>query len=257
LENLKKKEGRMRDKREEFWKKRSKNYEKLEWAIKGGYLHAFLDAGEFHAGDNVLDIGTGTGIIAHTISPYVDKVVGIDISSDMLSHAFEHRTNKEEFVKMDATKLDFGDESFSKVTARMVFHHILSDTQKAMDECYRVLRPGGKMIFSEGVPPTERVKPFYSEMFKLKEERLTFMDGDLSDLMENSGFRNIQKKLYWSKGSSIRNWLGNSGLPAEVQERIFRMHLEMHEHGKEDYNMVIENGDCLIDMKFVILVGEK
>ena len=47
----------MRDEREKFWKTRSKNYEKLEWAIKGGYLHAFLDAGEFHSEDLVLDVG--------------------------------------------------------------------------------------------------------------------------------------------------------------------------------------------------------
>jgi len=247
----------MRDQREEFWKTRAENYEQLEWAIKGGYLHAFLDAGGFDSGDHVLDIGTGTGIIAHTISPFVDKVVGIDISSDMLSHAFDHRTDNEEFVRMDATALDFPDNTFKKVTARMVFHHILEDTQKAMNECHRVLKPGGKMIFSEGVPPSEHVKPFYVDMFRLKEERLTFMDSDLIALMRNAGFENVQEIVYWSRRSSIRNWLGNSGIPKQSQEAIFKMHLELDEQGKRDYNMVIENGDCFIDMKFFILVGEK
>ena len=247
----------MRSKREEFWKTRSKNYENLEWAIKGGYLHAFLDAGSFHPGDHVLDIGTGTGIISHTISPFVDKVIGIDISEDMLSHAFDHRTDNEEFLKMDATNLEFQDGIFSKVTARMVFHHILDNTQKAMNECYRVLKPGGQMIFSEGVPPSENVKQFYTDMFKLKEERLTFMDSDLIAIMRNAGFKNIQEIVYWSRKSSIRNWLINSGLSEDTQENIFNMHLELEEKGKRDYNMIIENGDCFIDMKFVILVGEK
>ena len=247
----------IRDERERFWKKRSKNYENLEWAIKGGYLHAFLDAGDFRSDDRVLDIGTGTGVIAHTISPFVEKVIGIDISRDMLAHAFEHRTDNEEFVKMDATNLEFEDKHFSKVTARMVFHHILENTQKAMDECYRVLKTGGMMIFSEGVPPSEEVKPFYVDMFKLKEERLTFMDSDMIRLMRGSGFKNIKEAVYWSKGSSIRNWLENSGLPKDVQEKIFMMHLEMDEQGKRDYNMVVEDNDCLIDMKFVVLVGEK
>ena len=247
----------MRDQRETFWETRAKNYENLEWAIKGGYLHAFLDAGNFCAEDKVLDIGTGTGIIAHTISPFVDKVIGVDISNDMLSHAFEHRTDNEEFMQMDATNLDVEDASFSKVTARMVFHHILEHTQKAMDECYRVLKAGGVMIFSEGVPPSEHVKPFYTDMFKLKEERLTFMDSDLITLMRNSGFENIQEMVYWNRRSSIRNWLENSGLPVDTQESIFQMHLELSEQDQQDYNMIIEDGDCLIDMKFVILVGEK
>jgi ubiquinone/menaquinone biosynthesis C-methylase UbiE len=247
----------MRNERERFWETRAKNYEKLEWAIKGGYLHKFLDSGNFKSDDYVLDIGTGTGIIAHTISPFVDKVIGIDISRDMLSHAFEHRTDNEEFLKMDAASLEFEDNTFSKVTARMVFHHILKDTQKAMNECHRILKPGGLMLFSEGVPPSEYVKSFYTNMFKLKEKRLTFMDSDLIVLMRNAGFENIQEVVYWSRRSSIRNWLENSGLPLETQEAIFALHLGMNERGKQDYNMVIENGDCFIDMKFVILIGEK
>ena len=247
----------MRNEREIFWETRAKNYEKLEWAIKGGYLHSFLDAGGFHAKDLVLDIGTGTGIIAHTISPFVEKVIGVDISKDMLEHAYKHRTDNEEFMEMDATDLNFKNDMFTKVSARMVFHHILKNTQKAMDECCRVLKPGGKMIFSEGVPPSVHVKPFYQEMFKLKEDRLTFMDSDLISLMRDSGFKDIQEMIYWSRGSSIKNWLENSGLSIDVQEAIFKMHLELDEQGKHDYNMIVKGGDCFIDMKFVILIGEK
>jgi len=247
----------MKNDRDKFWETRSKCYEKLEWATKSGYLHSFLDAGDFNHKDKVLDIGSGTGIISHTLSPHVHKAVGIDISKDMLSHALNHKVRNETFMLCDARKLPFPDSAFSKVTARMVFHHIIENTQKAMDECFRVLKNGGRMVFSEGVPPSEHVKKFYVDMFKYKEDRLTFMEKDLEQLMQNSGFKITKNIIHWNKKSSIKNWLENSGLPKETQDKILRMHIDLDNKGKIDYNMLIQDNDCYIDMKFVILAGEK
>jgi len=241
-----------------FWSIRAKKYNNLEWANKGDYLHTFLNAGQFHEDDIALDVGTGTGIIAHTVAPFVKKVIGVDISMDMLKHADDDPSfHNVEFHRMDAHNLKFRANSFHKVTARMCFHHIIDHTQKAMDECYRVIKKGGRMIFSEGVPPSKHVVPFYTEMFKLKEKRITFMEEDLEGLMKKSGFRRIQKKLFWARHASIRNWLENSGLPKTTVEKIFQMHLDLDPQGKCDYNMEIKDGDCFIDMKFVILIGEK
>jgi len=247
----------MRNHREKFWKTRSTCYEKLEWATKSGYLHSFLDAVKFKKEDVVLDIGTGTGIIAHTISPHVKKAIGIDISQDMLDHALAHQVGNEIFMKCDAKKLPFPDNQFSKVTARMVFHHIIKDTQEAMDECARVLNKGNYMIFSEGIPPSEHVKPFYVDMFKLKEERITFMENDMERLMRNAGLKIVDKIIHWNRKSSIKNWLENSGLDKKIQDKIFKMHIDLDNRGKKDYNMILKDNDCLIDMKFIILVGEK
>ena len=139
----------------------------------------------------------------------------------------------------------------------MVFYHITEHTQKTMNECRRVLKKGGRMIFSEGVPPSRHVMPFYTAMFKLKEDRITFMDEDLVNLMRRAKFEKIERKIFWARRSSIRNWLQNSGLPQKTQDVIFKMHLDMDTQGKKDYNMELKNGDCLIDMKFVILRGVK
>lgn len=241
----------------DFWAMRAKNYNNLEWASKGDYLHTFLNAGRFHEDDTVLDIGTGTGIVAHTVSPFVKRIVGVDISEEMLKRAHNPAFKNIEFKRMDAHRLTFGSETFDKLTARMVFHHITTHTREAMRECHRVLKKGGRMVFSEGVPPTPHVVPFYTEMFKLKEDRITFMEEDLVALMEHGGFREIHKQIFWARRSSIRNWLGNSGIPKKNQDLIYQMHVDLDPQGKKDYNMVLENGDCLIDMKFVILTAEK
>ena len=241
----------------QFWAMRAKKYNDLEWANKGDYLHEFLNMGDFHGDDVVLDLGTGTGIIAHTVAPFVKRVVGVDISEEMLKRAHNPAFKNIEWKPMDAHELKFAADTFHKVTARMVFHHITAETMMAMEECYRVLKKGGRMVFSEGVPPTPHVVPFYTEMFKLKEERITFMEEDLEKLMRQAGFTNIRKKIYWARRSSIKNWLSSSGIPQENQDRIFQMHVDLDAQGKKDYNMTLENGDCFIDMKFVILTGEK
>ena len=200
----------------EFWKIRSENYNELEWAREDRYLKAFVEEGDFKKTDVVLDVGTGTGIVAHAIASLVDEVIGLDKSQDMMEHS--NWKNNKYFIKRDIRDPFFNEDVFSVVTARMVFHHILENTQEAMRECYRILKKGGRMVFSEGVPPSKEVKKDYIEIFRLKEKRLTFYEEDMIALMENAGFKNITLKTVVLPQMSVRNWLDNSGLSQNVKD---------------------------------------
>jgi ubiquinone/menaquinone biosynthesis C-methylase UbiE len=243
----------------EFWAIRAKNYNKLEWTTKSEYLKKFLDAGNFSKDDVVLDVGTGTGIIAKLVSPHVKKVVGIDISPDMINQANGTNNGKNaEFILNDACNLQFEDETFDKITARMSFHHITKDTLKAMQECHRVLKRGGMVIFSEGVPPDKSVKERYEEIFKLKEDRITFFEEDMQELMEQAGFKVVNVQLCIQKQASLNNWLCNSGLPPETIEKIRILHTESDDNFKKVYNMrITEDNDVFMDWKFIIMIGVK
>jgi len=238
-----------------FWKIRSEHYNDLEWANHRLYLDAFVEVGDFKKSDVVLDVGTGTGIIAHAISPLVKEVIGLDKSQDMLEHSNWHGNMY--FIKRNIFDPIFDEGVFDKITCRQVFHHILRNRQKAMDICYHMLKRGGMMVFSEGVPPTKRVKKDYVEIFRLKEKRATFYEEDLASLMKKSGFKNVNVKFVYLKKMSVRNWLANSGLPMAVQEKIYLLHKNAADYFKKGYDMVEEGDDCLIDMKMVILTGMK
>ena len=238
-----------------LWKIRSQHYNCLEWANHRFYLDAFIEAGDFKKSDIVLDVGTGTGIIAHAISSFVKQVIGLDKSQDMLEHSNWH--GNKYFLRRNIFEPIFREKIFDKVTCRQVFHHILKHRQKAMDICYRMLKRGGMMIFSEGVPPTKRVKKDYVEIFRLKERRITFYEEDLVNLVKKSGFKNIELKTIYLKKMSVRNWLTHSGLPKTTQEKIYLLHKNAADYFKEDYNMVETDRDCLIDMKMAILRGKK
>jgi len=240
---------------EQFWKTRAKGYNNLKWVNEPSYIEAFIASTDFNKNNIVLDVGTGTGVIAHAIAPLVREVIGLDISQDMLEHS-NWQGNKY-FIKRDIRDPIFCNNVFDKITARQVFHHIIERAQKAMDECYRVLKNGGKMVFSEGTPPKPELKKDYSEIFKIKEDRLTFLEEDLVNMMKKSGFKNINVSTHIMKNFSVKNWLENSGLPKKKQDKIFEMHVTGSGMFKKAYNMKIVNGDCLIDVKNLILVGKK
>lgn len=241
----------------EFWAIRAKRYQEVEWAQRNDYIKSVVDAAELHASDRVLDVGTGTGVVAHSIAPHVTEVVGIDISPDMLEWAKASAAPNEVFDLGDVRKLLYEDASFDKVVGRMVFHHILPDPIAGLLECHRVLRPGGLMVLSEGTPPDEHVRDWYTEMFALKEERLTFLEGDLRNLMLRAGFDIHKVVVVVTPKVSIRNWLDSSGLSEEIRNRIYQMHLDLDERGKQLYNMRVEVDDILCDFRFINVVGGK
>lgn len=242
---------------EKFWKGRSISYNNLQWVKESSYLEKIIECAGFDKNDFVLDVGTGTGVIAHEISPLVKEVIGLDKSQEMLE-----KVNFEEnkyFIKRDIRESIFCEYVFDKVIARMVFHHILEDTQRAMDECYKVLKKHGKMILAEAVPPTSdlEVRDYWGSVFALKEKRLIFSQEDLVDLMQKSHFKDIQVTPYVMGNFSVKNWLSNSGLPKNTQKKIYDMHENGPEFFKKAHNMECRNGDCYLDSRCLILVGKK
>ncbi len=97
----------------------------------------------------VLEVGVGTGISL----PYYSwqcRIVGIDISEDMLAVARkrvseQNLKNVEDILVMDAQDLHFPTGSFDAVTAQYVVNTV-PDPEAALNEFYRVLRPGGELI---------------------------------------------------------------------------------------------------------------
>ena len=76
-----------------YWERRSKLYNEQKWVKNEGYLKEFIKYGRFQKNEVVLDVGTGTGIVAKAIAPLVKQVIAIDISNSMLKKAKEQKSS--------------------------------------------------------------------------------------------------------------------------------------------------------------------
>lgn len=239
-----------------FWNIRAQHYDKLYWTRDKSYIDAIVEVANFQKSDLVLDIGTGTGIMARAIKPFVKHVIGLDISDGMLE-----KVQWEGFslIKWDISESIFVNNLFNKLVARMVFHHILDFLDRAFLRCFDLLRNNGMLIVAEGVPPSEDeyVIQWYTKMFKLKEIRRTFTTRELVHFFQKTGFNNIKVYTHISENFSIRNWLENSGLVEEIQRQILDLHSNAPQQIKDVYNMRITDTDCIISTRNVIITGEK
>ena len=106
--------------------------------------------------DNVLDLCTGTATNAIAIAKKNPnaKIVGVDLSKDMLVVARE-KVNKENLAnvrlyRMDATQMNFKDESFDKVLLSLVLHETDEElAKKIIKETMRVMKPDGELVVTE------------------------------------------------------------------------------------------------------------
>ncbi len=139
------------------WNSRSCSYDRF--VTKG-----FSDLRERHAwqdvyadalgtaGRKILDVGCGPGIVSMQLSDLGYEMTALDFSEKMLEKAEKNAADNGldiEFVCGNAMELPFGDCSFDAVVSDYVLWTV-PDPRKVMDEWYRVLRPGGRIVYVDG-----------------------------------------------------------------------------------------------------------
>jgi demethylmenaquinone methyltransferase/2-methoxy-6-polyprenyl-1,4-benzoquinol methylase len=119
------------------------------------WRHALVDAVGADADDVVLDVATGTGLVAVELARRCGcRVVGLDRSADMLTEASRRNGLIDGLVNGRAERLPFADATFDHVTFTYLLRYV-DDPEATVAELARVLKPGGRLASLEfGVPPS-------------------------------------------------------------------------------------------------------
>lgn len=134
-------------------------YERLDGVLSFGqgvtYRRKALQRAGFQAGTRLLDVATGTGIVARAAASLGDAqdIVGLDPSMGMLVAG--RRENPTPAVQAFGETLPFRDLSFDLISIGYALRH-LPDLRLAFREFHRVLRPRGRLLILEITRPKSK-----------------------------------------------------------------------------------------------------
>jgi ubiquinone/menaquinone biosynthesis C-methylase UbiE len=168
--------------------------------------HASFFKPYLKSGIKLLDCGCGPGTItldfAKVIAP--GTVTGIDIGSSQISvareNALKQAVNNAEFQEATIYDLPFGDNSFDAAFSHAVLEHLQEPT-KALQELFRVLKPGGILgvrtpdwggfLIAPSSPELDKAIAYY-KLLQQRNGGNPYVGRQLRGLLREAGFSGIK-----------------------------------------------------------------
>ena len=164
-------------------------------------------------GETVLDLGSGAGfdsfLAANKVGP-TGKVIGIDMTPDMISNAEENAKKgaypNVEFRLGEIENLPVEDNIVDVSLSNCVIN-LSTDKPSVFREAYRVLKTGGRLAISD-IVATAEIPEEYKQDLALYSACVSgaLLISDLENILIESGFKDIQIKPKDESREFIQNW---------------------------------------------------
>ena len=129
------------------WGRTSEEYAKYRDIYPQVFYQKIVDRGLCVEGQNVLDIGTGTGVLPRNMYRYGARWTGTDISPEQIEQAQTLSAEAGMIIDYKAVsteEIDFPAGSFDVITACQCFWYF--DHERVMPKLAELLKPNGKLL---------------------------------------------------------------------------------------------------------------
>lgn len=127
------------------WGKTSADYAKYRDIYPPQFYERLLSRNIGIKGQQVLDLGTGTGVLPRAMYPYGAHFTGADISSEQIMHAKRLAEGMDiDFLAVPTEQIDFPDGTFDIVTACQCYWYF--DHAVAAPKIAHLLKKGGRFV---------------------------------------------------------------------------------------------------------------
>jgi ubiquinone/menaquinone biosynthesis C-methylase UbiE len=223
------------------------------WVEDQALIHRIFELSGAEPDSLVLDIATGTGLIAKEFYGKVRKVTGLDISPEMAEYA---EGCMDEIVFAPVEQLPFADNSFDAIVCRQGLQ--FAELERAIPEIYRVLKPGGTVVLCHltAYDDTDRELTFAIQKLRNPARRNYLMPTDISDKLKSHGFREVEDIEYVTD-ESVNKWIDNGAIPQENMDGIRSLYRSADDEFKRIHNIRFIQNDIMDEMLLVIAKGRK
>jgi ubiquinone/menaquinone biosynthesis C-methylase UbiE len=176
------------------------NHENWGWSTYAGQFRftrrVSLLIDQIPKDKKILEIGCGLGLFSSAFAERGYSVTAIDISPYFIKENRERYKNLNiNFLEADAHDLKFDNNSFDYVIGCSILHHL--DLKNSLAEIYRVLRPNGKVYFSEPNMLNPQIflqknVPFLKKISGDSPDETAYTKWHVSKTLSENKFTNIQ-----------------------------------------------------------------
>ena len=178
----------------------------------------------FDGSERALDSGCGAGALAFALAPFVESVVGVDLSADLVDAGRRLAPANCELVVGDATALPFAYGSFDIAGCMRVLHHARRP-ELVVSELARVTRPGGRILLIDQLGFVDPVVSAETDRFeKARDPSHTRLlpDQDIRSLLDVNDLDVLTNEIA-PEQRDLERYLDLVGLEGEERRRVSGM----------------------------------